>query len=169
MKIPPRTALAAGSVAIIAAVNVTGMALGPSQMHMQLFLAIFTAVAIVVSVQSVTWDPAILLTALLLSLPAVIALLADGSPTWLIGPLAALLLVAAELNALSWKLHGAKSVDAAARRRVLEIGTLGGLGLLAALAVGLVAAGPSLAGVAAVLTAATALAALGYVVFGRSA
>jgi hypothetical protein len=97
----------------------------------------------------------------------VVALAADASPTWLIGPLAAVLLVAGELNALSWELQGRKPLDAARRRRLLQIGGLGVLGVAAAALVAAAAAVPGPSGLAAVLLATVAFAALGGVLFAQ--
>jgi hypothetical protein len=154
-----RIVVAASSVAIIAAVNLLAAASGPPAL--ELWLRIIAVVATAAAVQSAAWDRTDLLLALLLSMPALAALTAETSPTWLIGPLSALLLVAAELNALSWQLQGPEPLDAARRRTLLRIGVLGVLALGAAAIVTAAGALPVPPGMAAVMLAAAAFALLG--------
>ncbi|NIS33410.1 MAG: hypothetical protein GWN07_23095, partial [Actinobacteria bacterium] len=125
MTTPARVILAACSVAIIVVVNATAAALGPDDARPALLLC--GLVALRGAVQSAASNPAGFTSALYFSLPPVIALLAEDSPTWLIGPLGALLLVASELGALSRELHGTGPIDALAWRRLLNIGRLGAL------------------------------------------
>lgn len=161
----PGVTVACCSVAIVALVNATAAALGPDEARRMLLLC--SIVALGIAGHSAAWNPAGFPAALYLSLPPVIALLADDSSTWLIGPLGALLLVAGELHALSWECRGTSPIDAMARRRLLNIGQLGALGLMASLAVALVASGASPGGTAAVVVAALALAALAHITFRR--
>lgn len=163
--VPPRVALGIGSVAIVAVVVVAAAALAPEEARPWLLLS--GVLAVVAGVQGVASDPSDLATALLLSLPPVIALVADGSPTWMIGPLGALLLVAGELNVLSWECQVARPIGPVNRRRLVSTGQLASMGVAASLAVGLVARGPWPGGMAAAAVAAAALAALGGVVFRR--
>lgn len=163
--VPPRVVLGVGSVAIVAVVVVAAAALAPDGARPWLLLS--GVLAVVAAVQGVASDPRDLATALLLSLPPVIALVADGSPTWLIGPLGALLLVAGELNALSWECQVARPIGPVKRRRLLATGQLASIGVAASLAVGVVARGPWPGGTATAVVAAAALAALGGVVFRR--
>lgn len=159
----PRVVLASGSVSIITVVVVVAAALGPNET--QPWLLFCGVAALVAAVQSATSDPADVAYALLLSLPPVIALVAEGSPTWLVGPFGALLLVAGELNALSWACEGAGPMSARNRRRLLSTGQISSLGLAASLVVGAVAPGPWPGGTAAALSAATAVAMVGLIVF----
>lgn len=154
------------SSSIVAVVIVVGTAalFGPRDLRVWLLLC--GALAVIAAAQAATLDPSDLTPALLLSLPPVIALLADGSPTWMIGPLGALLLVAGELNVLSWESQGIGPASGA-RRRLLNTTRLAGLGLAAALPVALLDAGQWLSGTTAVLLAAGAIAGLGALVFGR--
>lgn len=166
MTTKPRILFASCSVTIIIVVNLTAVLLGP--IAVRPLLVVSGLIAASVAVQSVRWNPAGLAPALYFSLPQVIAMLAGESPAWLIGPLGASLFIAAELHALSWECRGSGPIDALARRRMLNIGQLGGLGLVASLAVPAVAAGPSPGGTAAVVIAAIALAVLARVTFGRA-
>lgn len=166
MTMQPRVIFASCSVAIIIVINVTAVILGP--IALRPLQVVSGLIAASVAVQSVRWNPAGLAPALYFSLPPVIALLAGESPAWLIGPLGASLLVASELNALSWECRGSGPIDGLARRRLLNIGQLGGLGLVASLAIPAVASGPSPGGTAAVVVAAIALAGLARVTFGRA-
>lgn len=161
----PGVILAACSISMIAVVNAAAVSQVPPASRAPLLLC--GSLAIVIAMQAAIRDPAALAGALLFSLPPVIALVADDSPTWLIGPLGVMLLVASELNALKWELRGAGPKEAVAPR-LRSIGHLGALGLAASLAVGVVATGPSLGGTAAVILGGTALAALAIVSFGRA-
>jgi hypothetical protein len=154
----PRLVLAAASVALFAAVAVLAVPAAPTSWR--IWLAGSAGLALIAALQSVAADPRDVAAALLLSLPPVLALLAHGSPTWLVGPLAVLLLVASEMGALSWDCQGAVGLTPAARARLLGIAPLAGLGLLGALLVGIVARVPIPAtGLA--LAAAAAAAAMG--------
>jgi hypothetical protein len=124
--------------------------------------------AVLAAVQAAARDPAALRWAILVSLPPVVALVADESPTWLVGPLGALLLVAAELNAVSWRLRGKDSPDDL-RRRLLNIAQLGALGIAGSLAVWLMSSVPTPGGMAALFVGVAALAGLASVTFGRGA
>lgn len=157
--------LACCSVLAIAAVNAIAAALGPDQA--QALLLLCGVVAVGSAVQSVRWSPAALTSALFFSLPPVIGLLAGDSPAWLIGPVAVLLLVGSELNVLSWQCRGRGPTGVLARRRLLNIGQLGALGLVASFVVSAVVSGPSPGGIAAVMIAAAALAAVARMTFGR--
>lgn len=167
MMLRPRLILASCSVAIIVLVVTTGAALGPESVRTWLLLS--AGLAVITAVQAAASDSADLAPALLFSLPPVIALLADGSTTWLIGPLGAALLVAAELNALGWESHGTGPLSAMRSHRLRSMGQLAALGLAASLLVALVGRAPSPPGTVAAVVAAMALAALGGVVFRRSA
>lgn len=97
----PRRILAFASWAIIAVVLGAATALGPRDERVWLLFC--GVLALAAALQSATSDPAALAPSLLLSLPPVVALVADGSPTWMIAPLGTALLMAGELNALSWE------------------------------------------------------------------
>lgn len=161
----PGVILAACSVSIIAVVNAAAATQAPPGARAPLLLC--GSLAVVIAMQAALRDPAALAGALLFSVPPVIALAAADSPTWLIGPLGVMLLVAGELNALNWELRGAGPKEAFAPR-VRNIGYLGGLSLAASLAVGVFASGPPPGGTAAVVLGGTALAALAIVLFGRA-
>jgi hypothetical protein len=150
----PRLVLAAASVALFAAVALLAVLAAPPPWRA--WLAACAGLALIAALQSVAADPRDLATALLLSLPPVLALLADAAPTWPVGPLAVLLLVASELGAMSWDCQGTTDLTPAARARLMAMAPLAGLGLLGALVVTMVgrvpvpAAGFALAGAAAV-------------------
>lgn len=167
MTAPARIVAASGSVAIVAGVVVVAAALGPDDSRAWLLFCGLLATA--AALQGVLSDPRDLAPALLLSLPPVVALASDGSPTWLIGPLATALLVAGELIALSWESRGTGPTSSLGPRRLLEIGQLAALALAAALAVRVIPPVPVLGGAAAVAVAAAAIAALGILVFRRTA
>lgn len=134
----PRVLLAAASVAITVFVVGAAALLGPSGARP--WLVADVVIVAIVAVQSAGSDPRDLNAALLLSLPPVAALLAEGSPTWLIGPLATLLLVASELNALSWACERAAPMTGVQRGRLRDVARLGALAFVASLAAGLLAA-----------------------------
>ena len=156
-------ALAYGSVALIAIVGLVAVGFGPESRRGLLLLC--SVAAVVIGRQSAIRDPSALTWALLASAPPIMALSAAVSPSWLIGPLAVLLLLAGELNALGWELRGAKGVESVARHRLLEMGKLGTTALLAALLVGLLPRGSAAGGFVPYLVAGLALVALGWVVF----
>lgn len=166
MMVRPRAVLGACSVAIIGIVVVTATALGPGAPRPWLISS--GILAVIMAVQSATSDPRELVLAMLFSLPPVFALVADGSPTWLIGPLGVLLLVAGELNALCWDAPRAEPLDAVKRRRLHHTGQLAGLGLAASWLVMAVASGPSPDGTLTVAVASVLLVILGSVVLRRT-
>lgn len=167
MTAPARIVAASGSVAIVAGVVVVAAALGPDESRAWLlFCGLLAAAA---ALQGVLSEPRDLAPALLLSLPPVVALASDGSPAWLIGPLGTLLLVAGELNALSWECRGTGPTTGVRTRRLLEIGQLAALALGAAAVVRVIPAVPVLGGAGAVAVAAAAIAVLGILVFRRTA
>jgi hypothetical protein len=163
MTLRPRNMLASSSVALIASVNGMALALGPE--HARVWLLVSGLLAIGSALQSIAWEPDDLMAALLFSLPPVIALVADGSPTWLIGPLGALLLVAAELNVLSWDYDGVAPGDDVLRQRLRSIGMLGALGLGLSLIVYAAGGLPAPGSAVVVIIAAGAVVALGRLLF----
>lgn len=164
--LPPRLLLAAGSVISIAFVAFSAAIVAPVGLRFLLLLC--AAVAVGAALQSALLDPMDLMTALLLSLPPVIALVAPGAPTWLIAPFGALLLLAGELNALGWECAPDGPLDAAQRRRLGASLQLAALGLVAALAVGFVPLGQVPGGAVVAVLAAAALAAFGGALFRRT-
>jgi hypothetical protein len=162
----PRTVLAAASVVLLLAVLVTALAAGP-YLHRP-WLAFCGLLALAMALPSITSEPKDFAWVLVFSLPPVAALVARGSPTWLAGPLAALLLVSAELNTLSWEWEPGGAFDRVRRRRLTEVAWVAGFGLAASLAVLMVARRPVMDGTIAVVAAAGGLAAVGWVVFGAA-
>ena len=128
-----RTLLAVASVAAIALAVFVALGLGPRDYRA--YLAVSGLVAVAMAVSSVSAEPRELLVALVFAVPPVMALTAEGSPSWVIGPLAALLLVGAELNALSWELGGAEAGREAMRARGMSIARVAVAGLVAAMVV----------------------------------
>lgn len=167
MMMRPRAVLGACSVAIFGIVVVTTAALGPAAPRP--WLVSSGILAVIMAVQSATSDPRELVLAMLFSLPPVFALVADGSPTWLIGPLGVLLLVAGELNALCWDVPRTGPLDAVKRRRLFRAGQLAGLGLVGSLLVVAIASGPSPDGTLTVAVASVLLVVLGRAVLRRNA
>lgn len=163
----PALVVSYGSAGVIVLVNVAALGLGPGggARPVLLLCALMAGWA---AYRSVTDDPRALTVALLVSVAPVVALLADGSPTWLVGPLAALLLVAGELNVLGWELRGRGATADVPRHRLAEIGKLGALGAAAALAIGLATPAPAFGGMPALLLAAVAFVVLAGVLFGRA-
>jgi hypothetical protein len=133
----PRLVLASASLGFLLLVMLMAIDLGPDRARP--WLMISSGVALIAAVQSVASDPRDLTLALVLCMPSVLALLAEGSPTWLIGPLGALLLLAGELNALSWDCHGVAELNPVTRRRLSRAGWLSGFALVAAVGVAFVA------------------------------
>lgn len=162
----PRLILASCSVAIVLLVVTTATALGPDGARP--WLLVSGSIAVITAIQAAASDPADLAPALLFSLPPVIALLADGSPTWLVGPLGACLLLAGELSALSWESQGTRPLSAVRQHRLRGTAQLVSLGLIASLGVAMVGRIPSPGGTVAVVVSAAALAALARVLFRRS-
>jgi hypothetical protein len=165
LPIRPRLLLGASSVALLASVTLTAASLGPEIGRP--VMTISALVAIGFAIQSAAWDSRVLPSALLFSLPPVVSLLGADAPTWLIGPMGALLLVGVELNAVSWLMPAMGPLDPLTRSRLLSIGGIGGLGLAASPAVWWVGSAPVGGGIAGVVVAALALAALAFVMFGR--
>lgn len=154
------------AVAIFAAVNVAAATLGPAAARPLLLL--FTVAAVGVAAQTAALEFGALKWALLFSMAPLIALVAEGSPTWLVGPLATLLLIASQLCALSWEIRGVGSNAAIPWDRLRIVGQLGALGLVASLAVERIASGPVLGGTLAIVLGGIALAGLALTVFGRA-
>jgi hypothetical protein len=163
VKPSPRWTLALASLLIFGGVLVLAVALGPREGR--ILLLAFSLLAGGAAVQSVTSEARDLIPALVLALPPVMALAAPGSPTWLIGPLAVLLFVAAELNALGWECRGPFPMSFAQRRRLLDSLGLALIAFGGCLAVEAVVAGGVAGGRLAVTAAALVLGALGLVVF----
>lgn len=159
----PRALIAAASVAIIAAVGFTAALLGPEAARSWLLLC--GVAAVVTAIQSAAADPRDLPAALLLSLPPIASLVAEGSPAWLVGPFSALLLAAGELNALSWRAVAPQPLSAVNRRRLRAIVALASIGVSAGLVVTLATRVPVLTGIAAVAAGAAALIGIGVIVF----
>jgi hypothetical protein len=125
--------------------------------------------AVAAAVHVMVWGTEALTPALLLSLPPLLMLGGGEGVAWLIAPLASLLLLASELAVTGWELRDVNSHEPLLKRRLTGAGFLAGGGTAASLLVMAVAgAGPSLGGTAAVVLAAGALAALGWVLFGAS-
>lgn len=157
-----RAALATASVCAVAAVVIVSLALGPRANRGWQLLPGLVAVAL--SISSVVAEPRELLGAMVFGAGPVMGLAAAGSPSWLIGPLAVLLLVGGELNALSWEVGGGESAQSDGSRRIVNILRLAGLGLVASLAVGVAARLPLLDGFVAVGMGAAALAGLAWMI-----
>ena len=161
----PRFALAAASVAVLAAAMLLAGVLGPHGSRVWLLFCGLLAVA--VAVEAVAADARALGPALLLALPPVASLVSEGSPAWLVPPLGVLLLVAAELSTLSWECRGPGPAGTL-RARLEDVGRLALLGLAAsALLAGAARVSP-LHGTAAVALAAAGIAGVGAVLFRRS-
>jgi hypothetical protein len=155
----------AGSVALVALVNVGALAATPPGSGT--WLTMFAVLAVAAAIQSALWDASDLVLALLFSIPPVAALAAYPGRAWLIAPLAAALLVAGELNSLGWELRGMRATDATGRVR--GIVRLGLTSFGAALVVAGVAARPLPLGPAAALAGAMAFIALAGVHLRRPA
>lgn len=101
MRAPARVLFGAGAVGAIALVVGLGALFGPASAR--LWLVLTGALAVVAAVQSLIATPRDLSLALVLAVPSVVALGAEGAPTWLVAPLGGLLLLAGELQTLSWE------------------------------------------------------------------
>lgn len=165
MRVRARPVLGAAAVALVTGVVTIGIAFGPPEAGGWLLIAAVPAV--ILTIQAAGSDPRDLIPAVLLGLFPVLALLLDGSPAWLIGPLAACLLLACELAALSWECQGERGLSPARRRRLLAAIRLGAIAAAAGLAIGLIGATGVRAGTALVLGSMAALAGMGAVLFGR--
>ena len=131
----PRVLLSIGAVGAIAAAAFAGAVLAPAPLFWWLLLCAFFAT--VAAFHGVTSNPRDLAAALFLALPPVAALAAEGSPAWLIGPLAALLLLGGELCALAWTCEGSRPLNDVQRRRLRASGGLALMAATAGLLVGL--------------------------------
>jgi len=170
MRPTARVVLASASVALITGVVWLAVVLGPSQGRLLLIGCGVLAVA--TAVQSVTATPEDLTLAVLFTLLPLLALLEEGSPTWMIGLLGVVLFLAAELNALSWDARGPFSFTTAQRRRLVDSLILTAVGSSGVLIVRLGEDGPFPTGTWAVVLAGITLGALAHVVFkgpGRAA
>lgn len=159
----PRVMLGSAGVAAVVIVDAVAVLAGTADARV--VLALCAAVAVAVAIHGVTSNPSSIGWALVLSGPPVVALLTHGCPSWLIGPLAALLLVASELASLSWEFRGVSPDEAFTRHRLTNIVRLGAVAFAAAVLVGLVSVLPAPGGTVAVVVAAVALAALARVTF----
>lgn len=167
MKAKTGVVLGASSVAIVAAVGLSATRVSTSDPKVWLYFCV--ALAVATAFQSVTSEPRDLTPALLFSVPPVMALVAEGSPTWLIGPLGVLLLLAGELSALSWEFQGEDRPGPVTVRRLGRTALLVALALAASVTVDVASRLPILEGTPAFMMAAAALAGIGLVVFRRSA
>lgn len=162
MKPSGRLVLASASVATFVLAQVLALSVGPD-VGPWLDLCVLFAVA--TCIEAVAADTRALAAAMLLGLPAVVALVAEGSPTWMMGPLGALLLVSGELNALSWKWVGGAPPPGLRRRLLVDSASLAGLGLGASLVVSAVAGAAPEGGTLMVAVAAGAFAGVGAMAF----
>lgn len=169
MRIAPHLRFSATSAALFLAVNGAALMLvsagdaGPA-------LWLYGLLAVAAAVHAVIWEPEGLVAAMLLSLGPLGALALSDRLGWMAGPLAALLLLAAELNAASWEFRGRGPFVEVARRRVAGALRLAVAGAVAAVVVVVAAGvGPPLGGTLSVLVAAAAVAGLAWVVFGAAA
>ena len=153
--------LATGSAALISAVNFVAASAALSVGGLRPMLVIAAFVAVGFAVQSAGWDPSALPMALLLTALPLVGMIASSPAPWLIAVTAAALLVAGELNSLSWELRDFGEVSAMAERRIRSIGQLGVFGLGAALGVGMVASVPLISGLPGLVVGACALVVLG--------
>lgn len=165
--VTPRTVLGGASVVLIGVVVFGALPFAPPSFRG--WLLVSGILAVIAAVQTAASDPRDLKTALLLALPVVIALVADGAPTWLIGPLGVLLLAAAELNALSWECREAERTSDVQRHRLRSVGGVAALALPASLAIAIVGPGLPDGGPVTLLLAAFVLAGLGFVLLRRPA
>lgn len=161
----PRVPLAIAAVALVILVDVVATVLVDHEAQVALIFCCFAAVATAIhtvarNLDSLSWM-------LVLSLPPVISLLLADSPTWLMGPLGALLFAACELAVLSWEFRGVAPDDALARRRAVNIAQLASLGLAASIVVSLASLAPSPGGTTAIVVATIALAGLARITFAR--
>jgi hypothetical protein len=141
---------------------ITALVLGPRETRAWLFVPGFVAIAL--SISSVVAEPRELLASLVLGAAPLMGLAAQDASSWMIGPLAVLLLMGGELNAWGWELGGSESTGRAGRRRIVGIMRLATMGLVASLAVSVAARSTSFDGLVAVGLAAAALAGLGWVI-----
>lgn len=159
----PRALLAAAAVAAVVLVDAVAIVVGTPDAR--LLLCFSSAVAVALTVHGVTSKPVSIGWGLVLGAPPVVALLTHGRPSWLIGPLAAVLLLAGELGSLSWELRGAMPDEVLVRHRLMNVVRLGMVAMAAAVAIGLVNLIPSPGGTAAVVVAALALAIVARITF----
>jgi hypothetical protein len=122
-----RTALMVATVVLVAGVAFVAAALNPP--GTRAWLAVCAILATVTAVQAASSEPQDLIPALLFALTPVVGLVSKGAPSWLGPPFAALLLLAAELNALSWEGPTRMLLDGALTTRLREAGLVAMLGL----------------------------------------
>ena len=159
-------ALSYASIGVFAFVAFTAWSLAPGSVRP--LSLVFATAALVICRQAALRDPSALTWALLASAPPVMALVSGRSTDWLVAPLAALLLLAGELNALGWDLRGASDSQALSRSRLIDSARLCLAGLAAAAIVVRIPRAPAVGGTAMILIGAAALAALGWVAFGSN-
>lgn len=160
MRGPPRALVAAASVGAIAAAVALSLALGPQEIRA--LLTVPGVAAIALSVSSVVAEPRELLAALVLAALPTVGLAHEDASSWMIGPLAVLLLLGGELNAWSWELGGREPIEWG--RRLASVAQLAAMGMGASMAVSVAARAALLSGLAAVGVAAAATAALGWTI-----
>jgi hypothetical protein len=153
------------SAGLIGGVNVIALSEAPADAGVRAMVLLAALVAVGFAVQSAGWDPSALSFAVLLSSLPIVGMVGGGAPTWLVAVPAALLLVAGELNALSWELRDRGEVSVMLERRLLAIVRLGGLGLAAGVGVAAVSAVPMAGGLFGLLVGAGGLVLLGRVMF----
>lgn len=158
--------LASASAALILAVNFIAASTAPIGPGLRQILVIAAIVAVGFAIQSAGWEPAALRMALLLSGVPLVGMIASGAATWLIAVTATALLVAGELNALSWELRDRGKTSGMPERRMRSIVELGILGLTAGLGLAVVSSAPLVAGLPGLIVGACALVVLGRMMFG---
>ncbi len=161
-----RTRVLFGWGSVVLVILVVGIALTASPTGVRWWLAVVGVVGVLMAVPAAFSDPRELTPALVLSLAPVAVLLFGDATSWLVPPLASLLLVAAELNAMGWAGQGTR-VDAVPRR-LAQAGMLGVLGLAGAAVVLALGQRSWLSGTVAVLVAAAAVSGVGALVLSRT-
>jgi hypothetical protein len=156
--------LAYASIAVILVTVFTAWAFALAEVRP--FSLVFATTALLIGRQAALRDPSALTWALLAASVPIAVLVLGRSTEWLVAPLAVLLLVAGELNALSWTVRGASDSRDFSRRRLIDIAKLSLAALVASIVITIVPLAPPIGGTATVVAASTLLAALGWVLFG---
>lgn len=157
----PRTVVATLSVLTIFASTFVAWSLAPAEPRA--YLGICLVVVGGTAISSVVAEPRELLIAVIFAAMPIMALAGDGAPSLAMGPLAAGLLVGAELNAWSWELGG-ESDRLSRRRRGTSILLLGAGTLVGSIGIGVAAQWTLGRGLPALMIATGALVLVAYAV-----
>ena len=166
MRPSPRVLAAVASVATLFGVTFVAWRMAPPEPRV--YLGVCLIVVAGTAISSVVAEPRELLIAVIFAAMPILALAGENAPSWAIAPLAAALLVGAELNNWSWELRRTRQTGGG-QPRTRQVAQLGGGALVAAMIVGVAAQRTLASGLGALLISGVAILGVAYLVLNHGA